>query len=144
MKTKLTFFAFFSLLMLSCNATKVNIQDKITERTWKLKSLNGKDVEINTNQEKDIYFVLKSEDNRMNGFSGCNNFFGAYSLQDGNQITFSSIGATKMACFDVKVNESDLFEVFNTADNYSINGNELSLNKGKRAPLAIFVSVEKN
>jgi len=38
-----------------------------------------------------------TEDGRINGSTGCNRFFGAYT-QDGAQLTFSGIGMTKMAC----------------------------------------------
>lgn len=42
-----------------------------------------------------------------------------------------------MACLDMK-DEQVLKEVFNVADNYSLNGNRMTLNKGRMAPLAVF------
>ena len=41
-------------------------------------------------------------------------------------------------CPDVKVNEAEFLKIFEIADNYTITGDELSLNVGRRAPLAIF------
>ena len=48
------------------------------------------------------------------------------------------------ACPDVDVNESEFLEVFELADNYTINGTILSLNVGRRASLAVFESVLMN
>ena len=46
-----------------------------------------------------------------------------------------------MACPDVAVNEADFLEVFELADNYTIVNDVLSLNVGRRAPLAVFEAV---
>ena len=46
-----------------------------------------------------------------------------------------------MICPDVAVNESEFMEVFELADNYTIYNDTLSLNVGRRAPLAVFEAV---
>ena len=93
------------------------------------------------NQEREVYFMLKNEENRVTGFAGCNMFNGTYTLEKGQRIRFSPLAATLKACPDVDVNESELFQVFEQADNYSIQGDTLSLNVGRRAPLAVFQAV---
>ena len=45
-----------------------------------------------------------------------------------------------MSCVDNEISESELYEVFDQADNYTIDGKTLSLNVGRRAPLAVFVA----
>lgn len=118
--------------------------EPITEKYWKLKTLEGKDVKMAKNQEKEIYFMLKTDENRVTGFAGCNTILGSYTLEKGNRIRFSNMGSTMMACPDVDVNESDFMKIFQIADNYTINGDELSLNVGRRAPLAVFEAVYFN
>ncbi|MEO5788874.1 MAG: META domain-containing protein [Gelidibacter sp.] len=113
----------------------------IVEKYWKLKTLEGKDVKMSDNQEREIFFTLKSQDNRVTGFAGCNTILGEYTLEDGNRIRFSKMATTLMMCPDVDVNESEFLKVFELADNYNINGDILSLNVGRRAPLAVFEAV---
>lgn len=113
----------------------------ITEKYWKLKTLEGKEVKMHKNQEREIYFMLKTDDNRVTGFAGCNSIMGTYTLEKGNRIRFSQMATTLMACPDLNINESEFLKVFELTDNYTINGDELSLNVGRRAPLAVFEAV---
>lgn len=116
-------------------------KEPIVEKYWKLKTLEGKPVKMHKNQEKEVYITLKAEDNRVTGFAGCNTILGSYELQEGNRIRFKNMGSTMMACPDVAINESDFLRIFQIVDNYTINGDELSLNVGRRAPLAVFEAV---
>lgn len=120
---------------------KVNSEDKIVEKYWKLVKLEGQDVEMADNQEREIYFRLKTADNAVLGFAGCNTLNGQYKLKEGNQIEFFNIGITMKLCPDVDVDESKFLKVFELADNYSISGDQLMLNVGRRAPLAVFEAV---
>ena len=114
---------------------------EIVNKYWKLKSLDGKAIQMAENQEREQYFILKS-DSTVTGFAGCNQFHGQFELRDGDRIRFNENLATTMkACPDVDINESDFLNVFKVADNYSIDGDTLYLNVGKRAPLAIFEAV---
>lgn len=113
----------------------------IVEKYWKLKTLEGQDVKMADNQEREIFFTLKSADNKVNGFAGCNGISGEYTLEEGNRIRFKNMATTMKMCPDVDVNESEFLKVFELVDNYTINGEELSLNVGRRAPLAVFEAV---
>ncbi|MEO9076132.1 MAG: META domain-containing protein, partial [Gelidibacter sp.] len=110
----------------------------------KLTTLEGQDVKMADNQEREIFFTLKSQDNRVTGFAGCNTISGEYTLEEGNRISFDKMATTLMMCPDVDVNESEFLKVFELADNYTINGDVLSLNVGRRAPLAVFEAVYFN
>lgn len=130
------------LFLIGCSATKKTSQETITDSTitgmtWKLTTLEGKAVSTPSNQEKDIHFVLQ-EDGKVTGSTGCNTFNGNYTLEKGNRIRFSKMASTRMACPDIPVKESDFLQVFELADNYTVNGNTIMLNVGRRAPLAIF------
>lgn len=124
---------------------KVNKTDNaITEKYWKLTVLEGNKVEMASNQEREAYFILKTQENRVTGFAGCNTFSGSYSLEEGNRIRFRNMATTMKACPDVNFDESDFLKVFELADNYSINDDTLTLNVGKRSPLAVFKAVYFN
>lgn len=115
--------------------------EPIVEKYWKLKTLEGKDIKMSENQEREIFFTLKSQDNRVTGFAGCNTIGGEYTLEKGNRIRFQNMLTTLKACPDVDFNESELLKVFDLADNYTIVDDVLSLNIGRRAPLAVFEAV---
>lgn len=112
----------------------------IVGKYWKLKTLEGKEVKMVNNQEREISFTLRNE-GKFDGFAGCNTFSGEYTLEEGNRIRFSKVATTLKACPDVDVNESELLKVFELADNFTIQDDVLSLNVGRRAPLAVFEAV---
>ena len=156
MRVSILLLSLFSFLLISCAGNKksdkqattdettieqTNDDQIITEKYWKLVKLDGKDVEMVENQEREIFFTLKTNNNTVTGFAGCNTITGEYELEDGNRIHFKNMGLTMMTCPDVDVDESDFMKVFEYADNYRITNDVLQLNIGKRAPLAVFEAV---
>lgn len=116
-------------------------KDEIVNKYWKLVKLEGKTVEMDANQEREQYFTLRS-DGSMSGFAGCNHFNGQYELTEGNRISIKqNMAMTLKACPDLNIDESAFLKVFELTDNYTIDGNTLNLNVGKRAPLAVFEAV---
>lgn len=79
--------------------------------------------------------IFSRDEHRIAGFAGCNRYFGTCEFQAGNRLRFSTIGATKMACNDMTV-ETDFLKVLETADNYTLEGNSLTLSRARMAPLA--------
>lgn len=66
--------------------------------------------------EYNLELTFNPEEQKVNGFSGCNRFFGAYTHHQ-NHLTFGTLGATKMFCNDMKNNlESTLFESLSKID----------------------------
>lgn len=161
MKTKFTIFI-LALAIMGCNNKKEGdkatdpstkssdtieevgvVEDvSIEQKKWKLKTLEGKDIQMAENQDEDLFFMLDPDENRIMGFSGCNTFNGTYTLAEGNRIRFAQMAATLKSCPDIHIDESEFLNVFELADNYTVNNNELSLNVGRRAPLAVFEAVE--
>lgn len=123
------------------NTLSAKDEEAITNTHWKLIKLEGQEIVMAKNQERESYFMLKTEPKRLTGFSGCNTFSGNYSLEEGWRIRFSQMASTMKACPDVDVDESKFLKVFELADNYTVNGDTLSLNVGRRAPLAVFKAV---
>lgn len=121
--------------------TKNKNDNTIVNKYWKLITLEGQKITMAKNQEREQYFMLKTEEQRAVGFAGCNNFSGTYTLADGGRIRFTQMAATMKACPDVAVDETAFLQIFEQANNYTINGDTLNLNVGRRAPLATFVAV---
>jgi heat shock protein HslJ len=72
---------------------------------------------------------------------GCNGIGGAFTLENNGRIKFSQGMSTMMACENMEI-EHGLSEALITADNYSLSGDNLSLNKARMAPLARFKAVK--
>lgn len=114
--------------------------EKITDIMWRLIEIQGRQISRLDKQKKPIQFRLNSKENRVNGFAGCNNFWGTFNLKDGNRISFSKMASTLMACPDLHL-ETEFYRILDRADNYTIKDNFLFLNKAKMAPLAKFEAV---
>jgi heat shock protein HslJ len=67
---------------------------------------------------------------------------GEYELNEESlRIKFSRGASTMMACPDMKT-EQALGEMLEKVDNYSINENQMTLNKARMAPLARFEAMK--
>jgi len=119
---------------------KENIVNKIEDINWILIEINGKSFSRLDKNGKQIQFKLLSNSKRVNGYGGCNKFWGNYLIKEGNRISFSKIASTLRACPDLHL-EMELFRIFEKVDNYIIKDNFLYLNKAKMSPLAKFEAV---
>lgn len=85
-------------------------EEEIINKYWKLITLDGQPVLMTADQEKEQYFILKS-DNTINGFAGCNYFNGTYELQELNRIRFNeNMAVTKKYCADENIKEYDFWK----------------------------------
>jgi copper homeostasis protein (lipoprotein) len=112
----------------------------LTETYWKLTHLGGRPVRCSQILQREAHLVLKAKLNRVQGTGGCNRFFGNYELESGNRIRLSRMASTRMACPDLQI-ETEFLRALEMADNYTIKGNTLQLNKARMAPLAQFEAV---
>lgn len=108
----------------------------LTDGQWMLVKLRGETIKPEADR-KPAFLVFDQENSRFGGNNSCNDIGGNYSLKEGNRITFSEIISTQMACMPNKI-ELPFMEVLGMVDNYTINGDTLSLNKARMAPLAVF------
>ena len=116
-------------------------KSEIVNKYWKLVTLDGKKVEMTPNQEREQYVMLRS-DNTFSGFTGCNQFSGAFGLEENHKIRFDeNVRVTIKACLDDNINEQDFLKIFTLADNYTINADTLILKTDKNATLAVFQAV---
>lgn len=111
----------------------------ITETYWKLVELNGQPVPA---LEREPHLILKVEGSRVTGFGGCNSFTGSYTLDEKtSRISFGQLASTMRACPAGMDVEQALGKVLAIVDNYSLNGDHLTLNRARMAPLARFEAV---
>ncbi len=118
---------------------KALLVEPIVEKYWKLIEFNSSPVHMSPNQNKEAYFILKSDKNAIIGFSGCNQFGGTYQILPMNRIVFTGVASTMMAC--PNVDETWVATVFHKSDSYQLNNDTLSLSKSKMGPMAKFVAV---
>jgi len=79
--------------------TENDIWSFIDGKKWKLIMLE------NVGQDYGKSFIqFDAKNKKVNGNSGCNNFFGTYSTTE-NTITFKGLGSTRMACLDQETSE---------------------------------------
>lgn len=109
----------------------------LTEKYWKLFELQGKPVSMPADGNKEAFLMLKAVNNAVSGNGGCNVFFGTYLHEEINQLRFSQMGLTRMACPGMD-DENKFMEVLEKTDGYTVSGDTLIL-KASLAPLAKFV-----
>ena len=105
---------------------------------WKLLELQGEPV-ITPEDMREAHLILASSESRAHGFSGCNNFFGAYT-SDGDSLSFSAMGATMMACVEGMETEQAFFKALGEASRATISGQFMTLYANDH-PVARFEAV---
>lgn len=73
----------------------------IGKSDWKLFQLNNVGQDYGKASIK-----FDTAEKRVSGNAGCNNFFGSYEVE-GEYITFTQMGSTKMACMDEESNKTE-------------------------------------
>jgi heat shock protein HslJ len=137
---KTTLHVILLLCILTLGACSIFKQTSvITDRKWKLVELAGKPVADKING-KEPFILLQTKENRFSASGGCNGLGGTFILQDHGRIKFTLGMSTMMACEHMEI-ENELKRALNMADNYSLSGDDLSLNKARMAPLARFKAV---
>jgi heat shock protein HslJ len=130
---------FLAVFLVSCTTqTAQKPAADITGKTWKLTELNGKPIQLK-NPKNNPHFKLEMDGMRYEGLAGCNGLGGTFEIKpEAMRIKFNQGMSTMMACEDLDI-EHQFTQALLSADNYSVNGNTLTLNKAKMAPLAKFV-----
>jgi len=103
--------------------------------SWLLVELNGVPLGANIRPAS-----LNIDGTRLHGSSGCNHYFGTLGGTMAN-LSFSQLGATKMACLneDVLINEHTYFNVLGAAKSATISQYRLSLYDANGVKTAVFV-----
>ena len=100
----------------------------VKNKTWVLMSMNGQPA-VNDSRTTIEFRPSLPDQGRISGRAQCNNYFGGYRVAD-NKLSFSSIGATRMACpMNLMDKEKQYIEAFPKVDYISIKGDEMILSQ---------------
>ena len=118
------------LLFAACSDSKITTgsapagTNTLIDKKWVLQTIAADTVTLAKNP-----FIIFTADNKVNGFAGCNLFFGAYS-QQGQNIKINNLGSTKMACKDDYI-EPKFMQFLEQVDHFAISGDHLIFYKGE-------------
>ncbi len=140
----------FSMIVLRCcwGPTDYQIMQHMQNDTTIFKELNGT-YNINRLNLKDVSsfglnVTFDDSVKKISGFSGCNRFFGSYTLNE-NTLKFSPLGTTKMLCSEDKnAIETELIKAFGKADKVFFSKNGFTLFKKKKSLLIATKVIEDN
>jgi heat shock protein HslJ len=131
MMQKIIIFVVAVQIILACHhnsvpASTLQVALPLENTHWKLVAITGLKGDFPA-FTKEVFLLMK--DGKMNGSSGCNNYFGAYKLDHGH-LQFSAVADTKMYCDKVMDVEGRLYKAFANTSNYRIQASLLFLLKG--------------
>jgi len=113
--------------------------DTLTGITWRVVELSGHPVATPLHGERP-FILFDATKRQATGYAGCNRFFGGYDL-DGAALTFGLMGATNMACPDLKEGlETEFFKVLDATRRWEIVDGVLRLLNGD----AVLARLEKD
>ena len=140
---KVTLFLFLSVVMLTlvvvcCIGQK---SPELEGTLWKLDSyvnLQGDMVKVMPDTEITAQF----KDGTVNGSSGCNSYFGSYTIS-GTAITFGPIGMTEMYCAEpegIMEQENGYLAALQSVEGFTINGNKLEMTNAQGTLILVYVA----
>lgn len=126
------------LMRRAASPTAEAATSELTNTYWKLITLNGKEVAINENQREP--HLVFNDDMRVHGSDGCNNIGGGYTRDD-NQLGFTQMISTMMACIDNGAQAQEFTAALETTASYQISDDYLELQDQAGAVIARFNAV---
>ncbi len=116
---------FAALMIFGCVQTPGS-QARLVETHWKAVELEGKPVALRAGA-REPHLILHTDNFVANGFSGCNNFRGAYELA-GDSLRFKAMASTRMACLPkVDAVERNFLSAITATTSQRVSGETLEL-----------------
>ena len=112
----------------------------LTNTYWKLVELEHQPAALGA-EGKELSMVLHTENNRINGFSGCNRFMGTYALS-GHTLKISTLASTRKMCIEHPAQEDRFLQILSQSQHFEIQGNRLVLKNEIGSPLLSFIAVD--
>ena len=104
---------------------------------WKLVELNGGTVQ--PGEGKELHMILKGDD-RVGGYSGCNQFMGSVTVSD-DGLSFGPIAGTRRMCEGSMEQENAFLQALESAYRYAITGEDLAIENANGEIMMRFVAV---
>ena len=109
----------------------------LTNTYWKLVALNGG--AIQPGEGKELHMILKGDD-RVSGYSGCNQFMGSV-VVNGDGLSFGPIAGTRRMCEGSMDQENAFLQALESAYRFSISGEDLAVENANGEIAMRFVAV---
>lgn len=123
----------------ACSANESAVEGAVIHELvgtrWALVQLFGNSASVGADAWEP-FIALQSTDARIVGYAGCNRIAGRYQLS-GEQLRFSQIASTRMACPEMAV-EDALLKALDATVRWSISGDDLELRGQDGAAVARF------
>ena len=125
----------------ACSANEPVVEGRVihelTGTRWALVQLFGAAASV-SGDAREPFIALQSTDARIVGYAGCNRIAGRYELT-GEQLRFSQITSTRMACPEMVI-EDALLRALDATVRWSIVGDHLDLRGQDGAVVARFAA----
>lgn len=130
---KYSFILFIAMIAFQCTP-KLSPDAGWARQNWVVVEMKGVPVQ-QSGGRRDAHIVFEVAEKRFTGNGGCNQINGNYTL-DKNEIKFTDVIATKMACNDIEF-ENAFLATLTSIDRYEVNGNDLILKKKRETLLVL-------
>lgn len=107
---------------------------------WRLISVAGEQVRMQDGQEREAFLKFALDESKATGFSGCNQFNGAYD-KNADSLSIGPLAMTKKMCVVGMETEQAFMMALEQTKYFSIEGYELTFFDNRKLPLAKFVAV---
>lgn len=104
---------------------------------WKLVELNGGTVQ--PGEGKELHMIIKGDD-RVSGYSGCNQFMGSVTIA-GDGLSFGPVAGTRRMCESVMDQEDAFLQALESAYHHAISGEDLEVTNANGEVVLRFVAV---
>lgn len=109
----------------------------LTNTYWKLVELNGG--EVVPGEGKELHMILKGDD-RVGGYSGCNQFMGSVTVT-GDGLSIGPIAGTRRMCEGSMDQENAFLQTLENAQRFAITGEDLAIENASGEITMRFVAV---
>jgi heat shock protein HslJ len=124
------------LIVVSCANCSPKMAPDATwgQRRWVLIEMKEVPVQLSGGR-RDAFINFNVAEKRFSGNGGCNQINGSYTLNK-NDIRFSEVTSTKMACEDLAF-ENTFLQLLNSVDGFEQRGNDLLLKRKREVLLRL-------
>ena len=120
-----------AVLILAFTGCSGSAANKLEDVKWVLESYGDRDNPQNVIDETEVTATFNSEDDRVTGSAGCNQYFGGYEIKDG--LSVGMLANTEMWCGEPEGRmdqETEYLKILQAAESYTIKGSTLTIDCG--------------
>ena len=118
-------------LILAFTGCSGSSSNKLEDVKWVLQSYGDRDNPRNVIEGTEVTATFNSEDDRVTGVAGCNNYFGGYEMKDG--LSVGMLANTEMWCGEPEGRmdqETEYLTILQAAESYTVKGSTLTIDCG--------------